>query len=258
MLSGASNLEIFGFGGSGKLILNPRELTQENCLDKINVVEENLFLNQEKVLNQLRSADISPFNSFLSKYHRFFTGQVFNMADCPPGFEGPLCQPCRFGYFKPFYGTRKCVECPCKIAPVEQPGSSLVIADPSLIFVNFSDCQCAQSNWAKRNFGYIFFFMFIFVGLIVFSSVNIYKRINMEQDNDFRIRDIADFVFKIPVFGTNSFRSPLQILSTFSPEELQVLLTRYALSAGTGPRNWRFPGPNCTACRGAWSSSSCI
>ena len=35
------------------------------------------------------------------------------MADCPPGFEGPRCTPCEFGYFKPFYGSRKCVQCPC-------------------------------------------------------------------------------------------------------------------------------------------------
>jgi hypothetical protein len=121
-LSGAKHSEAFGFGGSGKLILNSLDLRKENCLQNLKVSEENIFLNQEIILNQLKSAFISPFNSFLSKYHKNFEGVIFNVSDCPPGFDGPLCKPCQFGYFKPFYGSRGCVKCPCPIDFSEKKG----------------------------------------------------------------------------------------------------------------------------------------
>ena len=123
-MSGAENGETLGFGGSGKLILNPLGLTAKNCLDNLKITEENIFINQEVVKKQLETAYINVINSFLTKYDSNFLGKTYNMADCPPGFEGPLCTPCKFGFFKPFFGSRECVECPCTMREENSPGKT--------------------------------------------------------------------------------------------------------------------------------------
>ena len=115
-------MDFFGFGGSGKLIIDPVELSSKECKEKLKFEGAEIFLNKSIVMDQLKSTYISIFNSFLSKHHQSFLGKIYNLVDCPPGFEGALCEPCKFGFFKPFYGSRACVECPCSVDQTFEDG----------------------------------------------------------------------------------------------------------------------------------------
>jgi hypothetical protein len=125
-MNGGKLKDMFGFGGSGKLILNPRELNPSNCNVNLNFDYSIITLNEANIFNQLKSTYISIFNSFLSKHNENFQGKVFNLIECPPGFEGSFCKPCKFGYFKPFYGSRQCVKCPCRINENLNPSKIII------------------------------------------------------------------------------------------------------------------------------------
>ena len=102
--------------------MNPLGLDAENCRDNLKVDAKAILINQEVVEKQLQTAYINVINSFLTKYDSNFLGKIYNISDCPPGFEGPLCTPCQFGTFKPFYGSRSCIACPCTLNPSKVTG----------------------------------------------------------------------------------------------------------------------------------------
>ena len=76
-----------------------------------------ILLNQNIIEKKLSTSYINVTNSFLAKYKEYFRGKSFNISECPPGFDGALCNPCENGHFKPFYGSRSCIKCPCLIDP---------------------------------------------------------------------------------------------------------------------------------------------
>ena len=196
--------------------MNPVGLSVENCTQNLQVDVDNVYINQEVVKNQLETAFINVINSFLTKYDSNFLGKIYNMTDCPPGFEGPLCTPCQFGYFKPFYGSRECVACPCTVHPARQ------VSSEQRIYMDFSDCECEVVNWGKRNFGAVLVFIFGMVGLVVFVTLEIFKKFNSVEVMTLEVGDISDFLFPINVFGDNDMSSPLRIVEDFDEHFLEV------------------------------------
>ena len=199
------------------MIIFPTDLNDENCLQNLQIKQNNIFVNQEVVLAQLNNANINVINTFLSKYDSNFLGKIYNVADCPPGFEGALCLPCGEGYFKPFYGSRSCVECPCTI--IHEKGGLI-----QKIRRNFSDCECIHPNWAKMNFGLIFWVVFIIVGFGVFLGVELLRKYRSPETMTLTVKDIPHCLFFIDVHGGNSPSSPFRIIQPLDEKFLQVRL----------------------------------
>ena len=143
--------------------MNPLGLNAKNCRTNLQIDADKIYLNQEVVENQLQTAYINVINSFLTKYDSNFLGKAYNMADCPPGFEGPLCTPCEYGTFKPFYGSRECVTCPCTMINLDNNGNILILRLRKRYIRNlckFRGLQLSKGKLGKSEFRTRIFYYF--------------------------------------------------------------------------------------------------
>lgn len=169
------------------------------------------------VQKQIQNAYINVINTFLTKYEDEFWGKIYNLSDCPPGFEGPICKPCQFGTFKPFYGSRDCVKCPCQ---VDYYHENLELIDGKNR-TSIEDCHCVEKNLIKKNFGIVVSIVFIIIGLSVFLLMEIYKKLKSLDSMILHESDLPDCLFTIEVLGKNTPSFPFKVFTKINREFLK-------------------------------------
>jgi hypothetical protein len=197
------------------LVLFPTDTGQGAFSKSLNIDESKVYLNKEVVQKQIQNAYINVINTFLTKFEDEFWGKTYNLSDCPPGFEGPICRPCDFGTFKPFYGSRKCLKCPCLVDEDEAD------TNPHRPRTSTKDCYCMEQNLVKENFGVVISILFVIVGMSVFLIMEIFKKLKSLDSMILHESDLPDCLFTIEVLGKNTPSFPFKVFTKIDREFLK-------------------------------------